>query len=337
MACAVKGCSLYFTGRNTVELRDEETVRVDKGHVLIKSLISAVSTGTELLVYRGQLPPGLETDTCIAGLRQPACYPMKYGYAVLGTVVEQDSCVLGRWVGKTVFVLYPHQSFIVAVPEELVLVPSDISPEDAVFLAFMDTAVAIVMDARPMIGESAVVLGQGVIGILTAGILASFPLEHLVAVERQALRRAASSLVGVPYVWEQVPDNYADHFPSGVDFVVELTGDPHLLDVALLLTGYAGRIIVGSWYGTRRASSDLGGRFHRDRITLQSSQVSTIAPGLLGRWTRERRYAAAWDMISRLRPSRLITLRRLFRDAQEVYALLDQHPEHDLQAVFMYD
>jgi threonine dehydrogenase-like Zn-dependent dehydrogenase len=124
--------------------------------------------------------------------------------------------------------------------------------------------------------------------------------------------------------------------PDGADLALELSGSPEALDQAIAVTGYAGRVVIGSWYGKKRAALDLGGRFHRSRIRLISSQVSSIAPELSGRWTKERRFDLAWEMLRRVQPRRLITHCLPVTEAPRAYQLLDQTPEQAIQIVFQY-
>jgi threonine dehydrogenase-like Zn-dependent dehydrogenase len=109
-----------------------------------------------------------------------------------------------------------------------------------------------------------------------------------------------------------------------------------VLDWALRATGYDGRIVIGSWYGEKRAALDLGGEFHRSRIRLISSQVSTLAPELRGRWTHARRLGTALALLQRVAPDQLITHRLPFANAAEAYRLLADHPEQAIQVVLTY-
>jgi threonine dehydrogenase-like Zn-dependent dehydrogenase len=120
------------------------------------------------------------------------------------------------------------------------------------------------------------------------------------------------------------------------DLVYELSGDPAALDLALAAAGREGRVIVGSWYGSKRAPVDLGGAFHRGRVTISSSQVSRLAPGLSARWDRERRFAAAWRALAALDARPLITHRLPFTEAQQAYELLDRSPAEALQVLLVH-
>jgi threonine dehydrogenase-like Zn-dependent dehydrogenase len=124
---------------------------------------------------------------------------------------------------------------------------------------------------------------------------------------------------------------------SGADLTYELSGNPAALDQAIAATGYSGRVVIGSWYGRKPVSLDLGGRFHRSKIRLVASQVSRLAPGLTGRWDTQRRLRTAWTMLRAVRPGQLITHRFPIEHAADAYALLDEHPAEVVQVMLTYD
>jgi threonine dehydrogenase-like Zn-dependent dehydrogenase len=119
--------------------------------------------------------------------------------------------------------------------------------------------------------------------------------------------------------------------------VYELTGSPSALNDAIEHTTFSGRVVIGSWYGQKRAEIDLGGAFHRSRIRLVSSQVSTIAPELSGRWDKSRRFDVAWKALERIQPEKLITHRFSIDEAEKAYQLLDEHPQETIQVVLDYE
>jgi threonine dehydrogenase-like Zn-dependent dehydrogenase len=123
---------------------------------------------------------------------------------------------------------------------------------------------------------------------------------------------------------------------GSADLTFELSGRPETLNDALAITGFSGRIVIGSWYGEKRAEIDLGGTFHRSRIKLISSQVSTIAPELCGRWNKARRINMAWKALERIQPEKWITHRFPIEEAKEAYRLLDENPQETIQIVFDY-
>jgi len=336
----MKCLSVEFTAPGQVSISEDELPDPAPTQALVQSLFSAISPGTELLIYRGQFPEGLPVDETLASLAGEFHYPLRYGYSAVGRVIAAGAQVEPEWEGRLVFSFQPHTSHFLAAPQDLMALPADISPEDAVFLANMETAVNLVMDGAPVIGERVAVFGQGIVGLLTTALLAQFPLSNLVALDRYPLRRNASLEAGVSACLDaDAPDaleQLCQLQPGGADLVYEVSGSPKALDRAIAATAYSGRVVIGSWYGKKQASLDLGGRFHRSRIRLVSSQVSSLAPELSGRWTKARRIELAWDMLRRVRPKSLITHRLPVSEAPKAYRLLDQTPEKAIQIVFKY-
>jgi threonine dehydrogenase-like Zn-dependent dehydrogenase len=192
----------------------------------------------------------------------------------------------------------------------------------------METAVNLVLDGRPLLGERVVVVGQGMVGLLATALLARFPVESLLAIESLPLRAEAARALGARVVGATEARD--------ADLVYELSGDPAALDLALAAAGREGRVIVGSWYGSKRAAIDLGGGFHRGRLTISSSQVSHLAPALSARWDRTRRFQAAWQALQRLDARPLITHRLPFAEAQQAYELVDRSPDRALQVLLIH-
>ena len=106
--------------------------------------------------------------------------------------------------------------------------------------------------------------------------------------------------------------------------------------MAISLCGFEGRVVIGSFYGKKRAEIDLGGQFHRNRIRLISSQVSNLYPLLSGRWDKARRFRVTWEMLKKVKPAKLITHSFPIRDAAEAYRLLDVKPGAAIQVVLEY-
>lgn len=333
----MKRQTLYFTAPGSVSIIEEELPPPDPGQVVVQTVLSAISPGSELLFYRGQHPPDISIDATIPALQGKIGYPMKYGYSLVGRVAALGPAVDSGWQDRLVFAFHPHESHFTTTPDDLMPLPQGISPEDAVFLPNMETAVNFAMDGAPLIGENVLIFGQGVVGLLTAAVLARFPLNRLVTLERFTNRRQASLEIGADYSLDPEDDQQLNAIlPAGADLTYELSGSPTALDQAIAATGYAGRVVIGSWYGNKRALLTLGGTFHRSRVRLLSSQVSTIAPHLSARWTKDRRFEVAWQMLQSIRPSRLITRSMPLQMADIAYQQLDQEPDKIIQVLFTY-
>lgn len=309
--------------------------------LLVRSICSAISAGTEMLVYRGQLPDQMSLDASLASLASQASYPLQYGYACVGEVISAGKDVAGNWLGKRVFSFQPHVSHFTATADQLILVPDDVDSQAAVFLPNMETAVNLVQDGAPVVGERVVVLGQGIVGLLLSGILAACPLAALYTLDTISKRRETSITLGATGSYD--PRGDLDNFKSkllletGADLIYEVSGVPDALNLAIGLSGFDSRIVIGSWYGNKSALIALGGDAHRNRLRISTSQVSTLAPALSGRWDKKRRFEIAWEMIRRLQPQTLITHRRALAQADDLYKLLHNKPEEVLQALFVYD
>ncbi len=332
---------VWFEKPFKVSVRDERLPQLAPQQVLVQTIVSAISAGTELLFYRGQVPAQMSVDATITSLAGEINYPLQYGYACVGRVIAIGADVADEWHNRLVFAFQPHCSHFAARVDELMSVPEDISPAQAAFLPNMETAVNLVMDGAPIIGEQVVVLGQGIVGLLTTALLAQLPLAHLFAFDQFALRRDQARALGANATFDPRDGDAIQRVQSmwsrGADLTYELSGNPAALNLAIDLTGFEGRIVIGSWYGEKRASIDLGGAFHRSRIRLVSSQVSTIASTFTARWSKSRRLAVAWSMLARLPLEQLITHRFPIADAARAYALLDQQPAQALQVLLEYE
>jgi len=338
----VKRQAVSFAAPFVAEVREEDAPPPGPGEALVETLVSAISPGSEMLVYRGQAPEDTAVDETIAALSGAFRFPIKYGYAAVGRVAAVGPGTADAWLGRLVFAFNPHETHFTAPLDALLPLPDDVDPETAVFLPNMETAVSFVMDGRPVIGEQVAVVGQGVVGLLTTALLAALPLASLVTLDGYALRREWSRRLGATAALEPAALDAArqalegPRAHTGADLTYELSGNPRALDTAVGLTGYNGRVVIGSWYGRKRVELDLGGDFHRAHMRLIGSQVSRLAPRWLGRWTKARRLDVAWEMLRRVRPERLVTHRLPLARAAEAYRLLDQQPEETIQILFTY-
>lgn len=328
-----------FVAPRETKVITEDAPSPDADQVSVRTEYSAVSPGTETLLYQGNVPNDLQADASIEALQdKDFSYPLSYGYSCAGKVEELGEEVDDRWLGARVFAFQPHVSRFVASPDSLFLLPDTVSLTDAVLIPSMETAVTLTMDGRPVVGERVYIFGQGVIGVLTAQLLAEHPLSKLIAVEPLASRRSLSESIGVDVVAsvDELKDAESRAVDSTTaDLVYELTGNPSALDDAIQCTAFDGRLVVGSWYGTKTVSLDLGGHFHRSRMEIISSQVSTIDPSYRGRWTKERRMSVVLDLLANLNPGGFLSDQFEIDEAPTVYERLVDDPSL-LQPVFVY-
>jgi len=337
-----KAKTLFFISPKKIEIRETSIPSLKEDEVLVETICSAISAGTEMLIYRGQFPHLADAHD---GVSSDLNYPLAYGYACVGKVTDIGKSVHGNWLNRLVFAFHPHASSFVTQPSSLILIPDFLNAETACFLPNMETAVNVVQDGAPILGERVLILGQGVIGLLTASLLNEFPLESLVTVDNFELRRSALQIEGQRLNIKSLSAQDLRPFDNtqggpltldSFDLTFELSGSPSALNDAIALTTFSGRVVIGSWYGQKRAEIDLGGAFHRSRIKLISSQVSTISPELSGRWDKSRRFDVAWKALERIKPEKWITHRFSLNDADKAYQLLDENPQDTIQVIFDY-
>ncbi|WP_281194685.1 zinc-binding alcohol dehydrogenase [Halorubrum sp. F4] len=330
---------LRFTGPRTVEIESIPDPTPAPDEVRVRTTVSAISSGTERLVYRGEAPTDLPADPALESLDGDLSFPLSYGYAAVGEVDAVGDEVDPDWLGRRTFAFEPHASAFTAAPEQLQPVPEGITDAQAALFPTVETAVNFLMDGNPRIGERAGVFGQGMVGLATTALLAESSLSELVTVDACAARRERSERLGadrsLPPGTDAV-DRLREGDPPGRDLTYELSGAPAALDDAIAATGYDGRVVVGSWYGTKPAELDLGGTFHRGRITVESSQVSTIEPALRGRWSLERRREVAWERLARLDLDPILTHRIPLAEAGDAYELLEERPDEAVGVLLTY-
>lgn len=338
----MKARTILFTAPRQVEIRESNLPALKDDEVLVETVCSAISAGTEMLVYRGEFPHILDSHDRVSNNLN---YPLPYGYACVGVIRDTGKDVDTGLRDRLVFAFHPHASAFAIHPSSLIFPPASLPAETCSFLPNMETAVNLVQDGAPILGERVFVMGQGVVGLLVASLLKGFPLERLVTSDCYPLRREASLQIGVddsiaPATLKEDSKREADIHQSGYaqnfDLTFELSGSPSALNDAIALTAFSGRVVIGSWYGEKKAPIDLGGAFHRSRIQLISSQVSTIAPALSGRWDKARRFEVAWEALGRIQPQKWITHRFPIEEAEKAYRLLDENPQETIQVIFEY-
>ena len=338
----MKRRTLTFTAPRRIEILEDDVPTPSEKMLLVRTASSAISAGTELLLYRGDIPEGLVLDEGLPAFRAPFHYPASYGYAAVGEVVGIGAGADRSWMGKTVFSFQPHTSHFLAAEDALYPIPEGVTAEAATHWPMLETAVNLVLDAQPLVGERVLVVGQGVVGLAATKLLARFPLALLWSVDPFASRRQASLRAGASR--SLGPDEMEAE--SDFDLSFELSGTAAGLNVAIAATGFEGRVVIGSWYGAKRTEVDLGTHFHRGRLRLVSSQVSHLGSPLLSRWSKKRRMDVAGKALSLANSdddnddnddfSALITHRFPLERASEAYALLDEHPEDCLQVLLAY-
>ncbi|MFB6636416.1 zinc-binding alcohol dehydrogenase [Streptomyces chartreusis] len=289
------------------EIREAVLPEPGEDEVLVRSLYSGVSRGTETLVFRGGVPENQH-----AAMRAPFQEgefpaPVKYGYLSVG-VVEAGPTAL---VGRTVFCLYPHQTRYVVPASAVTVVPDDVPAARAVLAGTVETAVNALWDAAPLVGDRIAVVGGGMVGCSVAALLARFPGVRLQLVDADPRRAEVAEALGIGFAT-----------PEGAlgecDLVVHASATEQGLNSSLELLRAEGTVLELSWYGDRRVALPLGEAFHSRRLVIRSSQVGTVSPARRATRSYADRLALALDLLADPALDALVTGESAFEELPEV-------------------
>jgi 2-desacetyl-2-hydroxyethyl bacteriochlorophyllide A dehydrogenase len=301
------------------EIRSEPLTTPSTSDVVVRSLYSGISRGTEALVFQGRVP-ATEHQRMRAPFQSgefPA--PVKYGYASVGRVERGPRELHDR----TVFVLYPHQTRYVVPAQSVHLVPDDVPTSRAILAANLETALNGVWDAAPQIGDRVAVIGAGTVGCLVAWLTGRILGCAVELADTNSQRAAVARKLGVRFV---TPDEASED----ADVVIHASGSPAGLAAALRVAGFEATVVELSWYGNHTVPIALGESFHARRLTLKSSQVGSVARSQRGRWDSRRRMNLALTLLAHAELDVLITGESEFEALPEVMARLATAPDDTL-------
>jgi 2-desacetyl-2-hydroxyethyl bacteriochlorophyllide A dehydrogenase len=325
--------ALWFVGPHSVEVRESDLPELGPGEMLVRTAFSGISPGTELLAYRGEIDDTVALDDTLPALSGRFSYPFRYGYSCVG-FVERGGALDE---GTPVFAFQPHQDrFVVAAGDALEI--HGLEPRTATLFPLVETALQVSLDAERARGAPVVVAGLGVVGLLVA-LLLQRDGARVLGSEPQIWRRRVAQSLGIEAVAPgdldvgiaQVTDG------RGAPLLVEVSGNPAALADGLRVLAHEGTALVVSWYGTKPVTLPLGAEFHRRRLTIRSSQVSTIPARLAGEWTRERRRRVALELMAELPLDALATHEFPFTEAETAFRHVDEAPAGLLHAALCYE
>lgn len=268
------------------EIRHAPLPEPGAGDVVVRALRSAVSRGTESLVFGGRVPASQH-----AVMRAPFQDgdfpgPVKYGYLSVGVVEAGPDHLRGR----TVFCLHPHQTTYVVPAAAVTLVPDGVPVHRAVLAGIVETALNALWDQPPLIGDRIAVVGAGVLGCSVARLASQVPGTTVTLVDVDPSRAPVAEALGVAFA---TPEGASD----GCDLVVHTSATSAGLQRSLDLLAPEGTVLELSWYGDEPTTVSLGGSFHSGRLNLRASQVGRVAPARRDRRTTGERLALALDLL----------------------------------------
>lgn len=284
----VSGDALAFWVREpgVGEIRPEVLREPAAGEVLVRTVRTGVSRGTEALVFRGGVPASQQVSMRAPFQEGDFPGPVKYGYLNVG-VVERGPDVM---VGRTVFSLFPHQTRYVVPVAAVTVVPDGIPASRAVLAGTVETAVNALWDAAPLVGDRVAIVGAGMVGCAIAGLVARVPGVDVTLVDVEPTRAGVAERLGVAFA-----------LPGGVegerDLVFHTSAQGAGLQLSLDLLATEGTVIDLSWYGDADVALSLGAAFHSRRLSIRASQVGMVSPARRGRRSMADRLTLALDLL----------------------------------------
>jgi 2-desacetyl-2-hydroxyethyl bacteriochlorophyllide A dehydrogenase len=324
--------AVVFEGPRRIGLWPVDLGSPGDGDIVVRTLWSGLSAGTEMLAYRGEIDPALPLDETIGALGGSFAFPFRYGYSCVGRVEGTRGRIPD---GQLVFAFHPHQdAFVVAADDVVVL--GDADPRLATLFPLVETALQVALDAGPVLEQRVAVTGLGVVGVL-AGLMLQRAGARVLGIEPRDERRAIAAAAGLDAsAPHEAAELIATRAPAGLPLVVEASGRPEVLRDALPFLAHEGEALVVSWYGTKDVRLPLGAAFHRRRLRIRSSQVSSIPAALAGTWSRDRRRAVARELLRELPLAALATHSYPFEQAGEAFAAVDRGDAGLMHAALCY-
>lgn len=297
------------------EIRSAGAIRAGANQVVVRTLFTGVSRGTEALVFAGRVPQSERARMRAPFQEGEFPGPVKYGYQNVGVVERGDPALDGR----IVFTLFPHQTCFAAPVDAVHLLPDGVPAARAVLAANLETAINGVWDAGIRPGDRVVVVGGGTVGCLAAWLSARVPGCEVQLVDINAERSRVAAALGVDFA-------EPDRVRVDADVVLHASGAASGLRTALEAAGLEATIVELSWYGDQLVTVPLGEAFHAKRLTLKSSQVGRLPPDRGAQWTHRRRMTLALRLLADSRLDALISGESPFDQLPAVMAQLTTSP-----------
>jgi NADPH:quinone reductase-like Zn-dependent oxidoreductase len=286
MASSDQAQALWYVAPGKAEIRAEPLAPPVRGQVRVRAMLSALSRGTERLIFSGGVPESEYERMRAPFMDGSFPFPVKYGYAMVGRVEEGPADLKGRLC----FALYPHQTAFNLPAENIVLLPDGLPAERAVLAANMETALNATWDGDAAHARRIAVVGAGVLGLLAARLCVKLPGAVVTVVDIEPSRADVTRKLGAAFATP-------DAAPSDCDLVMHTSASDAGLATALRLAAFEATVLELSWYGAREVKVPLGGAFHSQRLKLVSSQVGHVAPSHRATWTHRQRLEEALRLL----------------------------------------
>ncbi|MEM8967615.1 MAG: zinc-binding alcohol dehydrogenase [Bacteroidota bacterium] len=318
-----KASAFWHLSSKESKIQAQSLSPIQAGECRIETAFSLVSSGTETLVATGRVPAELHELMQVPYQEGDFSFPVKYGYSLVGKVVEGTT----ELIGKHVHLLHPHQSQCVVNFQDVTIIPEEVPSRRAVLASNLETALNAIWDSRISAGDRVLVVGMGLIGSLVAQLVDQFPATQVSVVDTNDVRREFARQQG-----------FSLYEPSDASFDIAFhtSGSSAGLQICVDAVGYEGKIVELSWYGTRAVEVQLGGSFHQQRKQIISSQVSRLPPHRQSRWDYRRRKQTVLELLKDDVWDNFLTAAVDFTDSPALFDKLRQGDRSQLSWTIAY-
>lgn len=320
----MKSKNIVFVEQNVAALIEEPVPRLKSDQVRIQLAVTTVSSGTE----RANLTGSKTVSWCVP--ETEAVFPRRSGYSAAGTVVEIGDAVKKVKVGDRVCVWWSTHNQYLVISENTVFPIGDMDFEDAAMLHIATFPLAAIRKCRLEIGESAVVMGMGILGLLAIPLLKAAGAAPVIAVDPVPEKRQKALDCGADYAFDPFESDFAQKVKAatdgGANVGIEVTGVGAGLNGILDCMALKGRVAL---LGCTRSSDftvDYYRKVHGPGITLVGAHTNARpeSNSSAGWWTQLDDIKALIKLtrMGRIHLSSMIDETYSPKDAPAVYARL---------------
>ncbi len=304
---------LTYTHVGQAELQSLTLNPLNYNQIRVETHFSGISRGTERLVYNGLVPKAEWATMSCPNQVGNFSFPITYGYACVGKVIETGSAVSMVKSGQFVFSLHPHQDTFIIDETWANSVPEGLPHDRAVLSANMETALNAIWDADFDQAARVAVIGGGVVGQLTAFLASKTSNKPVTLIDIDKSKAKIAGHLGIGF--STPSDLNADKERFDVIFHTSASGAG--LQTAIDHAAFEAKIIEMSWYGSKTIDLSLGGRFHSQRLSIISSQVGSVSPNMHATTSHGERLQMAMEFLKDDRLDILLNPRVRFDDLPE--------------------
>jgi 2-desacetyl-2-hydroxyethyl bacteriochlorophyllide A dehydrogenase len=283
---------------------------------------------------------------CLMGLNNtPRVFPMSLGYCGVGNVVQTGKCVKNIKCGDRVLVYHGvHSDYNIRKEDEITKVENDdVSSLEAAFVIIASMGLGGARKLELELGESAMVMGQGLLGIFATQFLRLSGAMPLIAADLNPARRELALQLGADYALDPSDPNFVETVKEitggkGVRATVEVTGISAAMKQALECASFMGRI---SLLGCTRVSDcavDYYQQVHRPGVKLIGAHnfVRPKVESYPHHWTHQDDCKAILDLIAagRIQVEPIVSRVVSPEDCTEIYNQLCDDPAFPMGTVF---